>query len=217
MIIKLRQKKTPKYPSALLISYAKTIWAILIISLFVCYFLVDKPLTLYFSQRPPIWKQTGSALSGFFDPLFVVCAIPLLFFVSKHLRWSLAISSLLKLLIFALPLSLAIVHVLKSGLARYRPKKLFTQELYGFYLHSPFSHDCSFPSGHACIIGALVGALGCSFPKYTWHLLALGIVLSMSRVLALDHYLSDILAGVTIGAMTSQALFIFMKNHEIKI
>jgi undecaprenyl-diphosphatase len=139
------------------------------------------------------------------------------FFISKHLRWSVALSSCLRLLIFSIPFSLAIVHILKSGLARYRPKQFFSQALYGFDLQSSFSHNCSFPSGHACIIGAIVGALACSYPKYTWHLLALGIILSMSRVLALDHYLSDILAGITIGAMTSQALFIFMKNYEPKI
>ena len=217
MIIKFRRKPTLKYPSAILLSHAGKTFIVLIISILVSYLFFDQPTTLYLQNLPPLFKKIGIDLSNLFDPFFLVCATPILFFLSRLILRKPLLSSTLQLLIFSIPFSLTLIHILKNGFARYRPKKLFTEGLYGFHLTTPFMHDFSFPSGHGCVIGAIVGALACSFPKYTWHLLTLGIFLSLSRVVALDHYLSDVFSGVILGALTSQFLFIFMKKHKITV
>lgn len=216
MIIKFRRKPTLKYPSAILLSHSGKTFIVLIISILVSYLFFDQPTTIYLQNLPSLFKKIGIDLSNLFDP-FSSLRNTDSFFLSRLILRKPLLSSTLQLLIFSIPFSLTLIHILKNGFARYRPKKLFTEGLYGFHLTTPFMHDFSFPSGHACVIGAIVGALACSFPKYTWHLLTLGIFLSLSRVVALDHYLSDVFSGVILGALTSQFLFIFMKKHKITL
>jgi len=70
----------------------------------------------------------------------------------------------------------------------------------------------SFPSGHTTTVFAVFTYLVILFPKYLYLWLTLGIVLACSRLLANDHFLSDIFAGIMVGTMST--MFIYSKMRK---
>jgi undecaprenyl-diphosphatase len=65
-----------------------------------------------------------------------------------------------------------------------------------------FQHDIySFPSGHSTRMAALsIGTLF-FYPDFGWVLLILALGIAFTRVAVGVHYLSDILAGLSLGAL----------------
>ena len=100
----------------------------------------------------------------------------------------------------SLALSFLIVNVtVKPLVARARP-----YDLYDFAARTRMPHDFSFPSGHSSISFAPAVAFARSRRgRYGWQsaaLLALAALVTLSRVMLLVHYPSDVLAGGLIGA-----------------
>lgn len=84
---------------------------------------------------------------------------------------------------------------LKTIFGRARPELLFQEQLYGFqwFKHGHLYH--SFPSGHTTTIMGLVFGLCIIMPRYRWLFLCLGVAVGISRILLLQHYLSDVLTA----------------------
>ncbi len=79
---------------------------------------------------------------------------------------------------------------LKQVFARPRP---WAQGFIDLETHSPA--DYSFPSGHAALAGAIVGYA----KKMRFPLLALALLVALSRIYLGAHFLSDVSAGLVIG------------------
>ena len=65
----------------------------------------------------------------------------------------------------------------------------------------------SFPSGHAATAAAGALTLSVAYPPFTPVLVLTGLLVALSRVYLGVHYPFDVLAGMTIGAVTS-AIFL---------
>ncbi len=94
-----------------------------------------------------------------------------------------------------------IVQALKQLFGRARPKHL---ETLGVEFFEPFRFESSFtsfPSGHSVTIAALAAFLVLRFPglKMLWILLA--ALIGLSRIMVGAHYLSDVIAGLALGAL----------------
>lgn len=85
--------------------------------------------------------------------------------------------------------------ILKVSLGRARPDLFFGEGLYGFYGLSTHSIFWSFPSGHTTTIMGVCFGLWALFPKYWWAFLTLGLTVALSRVLLIQHFLSDVVAA----------------------
>lgn len=216
MIIKLHHKPQPKYAPAILLSHVKKILLILVLFIALSYFFFDRPVAIYFHDHSSYLTEIAEGFSDILKPPTLMVALPILYFLNKILWRREKLSEPLRLLVFALPFSFLLAKIFKYLLARDRPKRLFSEGIYGFHFIGHANPEFSFPSGHACIIGAIVGALACFMPKYTWHLFSLGILLSFCRVIEGDHYVSDVVAGVVLGALLSQLLFIVMKKQKFQ-
>ncbi|MBX7256778.1 MAG: phosphatase PAP2 family protein [Candidatus Hydrogenedentes bacterium] len=59
----------------------------------------------------------------------------------------------------------------------------------------------SMPSGHAATIASVAMVLAVVYPRFRIPILACGIVLCFGRVVTLDHFVSDVVAGIAIGAV----------------
>ena len=71
----------------------------------------------------------------------------------------------------------------------------------GFKTPRPLFHTeptYSFPSGHTASISALTGFF---LNKKTWPLLALPILVGVSRVVLNEHYLIDVIGGLALGLL----------------
>lgn len=90
-------------------------------------------------------------------------------------------------------------HILKFLFGRYRPELLFTEGLYGFGFFSCAYAKMSFPSAHTATSFAFMTVLSKMKPKYKAVWIDLAILLSASRLILNEHYLSDVLVGGYIG------------------
>ena len=212
MIIKLNLKPKPKYYPAVLVSFAPKILIALLVFVLISYFYLDRAISLYFHNDNTSLETIAEKVSDFINPVFLLIALPILYFLNKLFWKNPKLYEPLKLLVFALPFSFAVTKLCKLLLSRDRPHRLFADGTYGFQLLA--NGDFSFPSGHACVVGAIVGSLACFMPKYTWPLLFTGILISFSRVIVGDHFLSDIVAGTVLGSLMSQILYLIMKKQK---
>lgn len=99
-----------------------------------------------------------------------------------------------------------ITDTIKPLLGRARPVAMLREQAYGFYpfVFSPIKN--SMPSGHATTAAALAVSLSILFPRGRPAWIALGVYFAISRVVVNAHYLSDIVAGAAVGALTTLVL-----------
>lgn len=91
--------------------------------------------------------------------------------------------------------------VLKVFLGRARPELWFSDQVYGFYGFHRDSSYWSFPSGHTTTIMGFVCGLSFLFPRHAWLYLAIGCAVVASRILLLQHYLSDVMIAADLALL----------------
>lgn len=100
-------------------------------------------------------------------------------------------------------LALLIADIGKYLLGRERPVLLFDNHMYGFAF---LAHDWaknSMPSGHAVAIFAVATCLSSVWPRYLILFFIIATIVGISRILAVQHYPADVLAGAYLGVMTA--------------
>lgn len=106
-----------------------------------------------------------------------------------------------------------ITLALKIIFGRARPELLLEKGIYGFqwFQHSrPF---WSFPSGHTTAIMGCVFGLCIIYPRYRWYFLVIGFMVMASRVLLLQHYLSDVLVAAYLALIEVWMLQWLLKRY----
>ncbi len=93
--------------------------------------------------------------------------------------------------------------LLKQLVARARPEVFFENGFYGLGL--PFSGDPfnSFPSSHTLTAFALAAALAHLLPRLRWPLFLFAAAVGISRLVNLDHYLSDVVTAAIVGIVAA--------------
>ena len=96
-------------------------------------------------------------------------------------------------------------HALKLVFDQTRPdRRTVLGHLHGISFSG--KRDDAFPSGHALHMGALASAAGTFPPRTRAATLVVAAGLSLTRVLVLAHWASDVVAGFAIGAALERLL-----------
>ena len=96
-------------------------------------------------------------------------------------------------------------HMMKSLVDQTRPDRITVLG----HLHGvPFSgkREDAFPSGHALHMGALASAAGTLPSGSRRTIRALAIAISLTRIVVLAHWASDVVAGFALGAAIERIL-----------
>jgi undecaprenyl-diphosphatase len=111
-------------------------------------------------------------------------------------RWRRAAMRVLAAIILAFPL----VTLIKWAVGRERPREMGHDSALGAY------ERYAFPSGHAARVAGIAVVAACRFPG--WGLLAIpwAVAVVLCRVALGVHYLSDVLAGLGLGAALGLAV-----------
>src|SRR5581483_7216315 len=107
---------------------------------------------------------------------------------------------------FAVSLASAILpHLLKRKIDQTRPDRLTVR---GHWRGMPLSgkSDDAFPSGHALHMGALFSAAGLLPKQDRAPLRGLSVALSLTRILLLAHWASDVMAEFALGGILERLL-----------
>ena len=185
-------------------------------AILISYLFWDKPIAWYFFKQNLIESSPLTYFSEIISPMANL-SLGVLFYFFRFWKKDIVNSNRALLVTLAIACSNFLTSGGKILLGRARPEMLFLSSDYGFHFFSLHNSDFSFPSGHACTVGAIVGALACIRPKYTYLLLLVGILASFVRVAQTYHYLSDILGGILIGCFVAQILYIQMKSSKFEI
>ncbi len=96
-------------------------------------------------------------------------------------------------------------HVLKTMFNQTRPDRMTIRgHLHGVSFSG--KPEDAFPSGHAVHMGALASAAGTLPPGPRRAIRALAVGLSLTRIMVLAHWTSDVVAGFALGAALERLL-----------
>jgi len=201
-----------------------------------CYFTIDKEVSLYFIDHSTIFKHIGKKISmlGESHWYIIIAILGALYFafVEKNRLYMHRFLFLLYANLFSGLISL----VSKLFFGKLRPWKLENNgDGFGFlFFQNPdftflqninyqatmllknSTHYTSFPSGHSTTTIAVFTYMVLLFPKYTYVWFMVALVGLSGRILANDHFISDILAGALVGSLATLYIYNKMKEKLVK-
>ena len=158
---------------------------------------IDFQMVLFMrSLRIPVLEQIGNVGNwlGHGETLIILCVVLFLIgYVWKNEAWRLAgIDGVVAHAVAGIA-----VQIPKHLIGRPRPRWSH-QEAFEFGPSFQSGLD-AFPSGHAAASFAVAAVLTRYFPRGTWLWYGMAVFVAMSRVIRGSHFLTDALAGATLG------------------
>jgi len=202
------------------------------ILIYLSYNYLDKEVALYFLAHKDTYKHIGKLLSIAGESQWYIGTGVIGFLYYKYKDKNRLYMNRFLFLFYANVFSGLFSIVLKSLFGRIRPSGLkHGHDEYGFLLfqnfdmgfiekmkyhfltvfHHPATY-ASFPSGHTVTIAASFTVLYLLFPRYLYVYIISALILVSGRVLAGDHFISDLLAGVVVGVFST--LYIYHKMQS---
>ena len=147
---------------------------------------------------------------------YLICSAVLFVFfrfIKKRKIWS----NRALFVFLSISLSGMLVLITKFIFGRYRPKMFFEEQLYGFEFFQLKGKITSFPSGHASTIVALMLSLYFINPKYRVIYFIIAFVVVISRVFVCHHFLTDVVVGSYVAAITTLCLKQFLDKSGVAV
>lgn len=174
---------------------------------FVLYTFLDRPAAWFAHglQHTTVhaWAQGISYLAdhmvfyAFAAVGFCLCCINLIGRAPRH--WARHLLFLCLTALFAI----AMVESVKFVFGRCRPELLFNNHEFGFTWFTQVFARNSFPSGHTTRIFAMATGIALLWRNLAVPAYLLATLVGISRVFALMHYPSDVLAGAVLGVLVA--------------
>ena len=177
-----------------------------------CVLWVDIPVAQYMRSLDPQTRALAEPVTmlGKAEWPLIALAVLTVFFAARR-QWGRANRTVFIFLSISATL---VVHLLKIGLGRARPKLYFSDDrVYGFSLFKFIEQGggyydyASFPSGHSAVAGALAMAVWLVSPAWLkWPIAVLSVLIVASRVVLTSHWVADTLAGFLLGVICAAVL-----------
>jgi len=182
------------------------------------YLFLDKNIALYFQHSQALYPF-AARISLLGNGASLLSGLAVLFLVSRYVMKSRLWQNHVLRILSAFLLSGILCDVLKFICGRARPTHFLSEQpaIYGFKFFQVYSSYWSFPSGHTVAITAITLSLCYIFPRYSRALITLAIVVGLSRVVALRHYLSDVVIGWYFGAIITVYWHQFLAKRRWRI
>jgi undecaprenyl-diphosphatase len=176
---------------------------------------IDREIVLAVNgMHSPFLDQLMWLISGRLTwiPLYLY----LFFIVLKKIGSKKAVIFLLFVLLSVAFSDLISVHLFKNIFLRYRPShNLLIMDQLHFYQEAPgkfyMGGEYGFISSHAANIFAIITSVSLLFgekkKKLKFILIAIGLIICLSRIYLGVHYFSDVLVGALVGSLVAFLLF----------
>jgi membrane-associated phospholipid phosphatase len=184
---------------------------------FFSYWYIDQALALYIDQSSlNTSNYLFKRITQIGDSSYAITGSLLLFIIYRKRNKRFARQNLY--ILSAVVASGLIVDMIKVIAGRMRPELLIENHLYGFTGVKFESAFYSFPSGHSATAFAFFMALTFMNPKYKVYFLIAAFLVAVSRIVLMQHYLSDVLIGSAIGSFTAYWIYYayYLQANTIK-
>jgi membrane-associated phospholipid phosphatase len=183
----------------------KYLWlpiGLILIVLFALY--VDQPVSMWFDEpKRESWRVFALEITDIGQSAQWFLLAIIVFFISKS-RGAQKLPHWAAHLFFALIISGLLLHIVKFSCGRQRPH--ISPERFPLVFH-PFTFDWnyqSFPSGHTQTLFCVAVFFSLLWPRQRIFFFLFALAFSFTRVMALQHFLSDIIGGAMIGLLGAQ-------------
>lgn len=171
---------------------------------------LDQDLAAFFgAKEQEHWYRiarevTDIALGEYWFGLAILVYLFARFWPAKS-RFTLSETTMMNLRRWALHLFVGILgsgvllRIAKFLVGRQRPHK---SEIFDPFVFVPFNNDWhmqSMPSGHSQVLFSVATTAMLLWPRAGWILFPLASVLAFTRVMTIQHFLSDVIAGAMLG------------------
>lgn len=185
---------------------------------YIVFLVLGLVLLLYTSKGDAVLCFNSKA-NAFFDDFFQfitlfglggVFAVPII--LALFVRYSYAITGTIALILTGV-FTYLFKQVLFNGMPR--PTAFFNNnELHHFIDGFAYHAHNSFPSGHTMTAFALVFFAAIIINKKIWSLplLALGVLIGLSRIYLLQHFLMDVVVGSALGVLCTYIGYVISVN-----
>lgn len=119
------------------------------------------------------------------------------------------------LFMVVLTINYTLCGILKTLIGRARPYVYFDEHISGFYGPGFNEAFWSFPSGHVTIIFSLAFFLYWLRPKMAWFVFPAAFLIALTRLVLLQHYMSDILATIVMTGLGSYMVLRLYEEHVL--
>ena len=205
---------------------------LMITAIFVSYSFIDRSVALYFISHVEQYEHIGDMISIIGQSHWYIASGVIGFVYFKYYKKNILYKNRFGFLLYANIFSGVISLTLKWIFGRMRPWGLrdgadafgfaaFDSSDIGFLErikeHFMIIYDApttytSFPSGHTTTLFALFTYLSILFPRFVYLWLTLATIGASSRVLANDHFVSDLFAGAIVGVVSTYYIYSKMSN-----
>ena len=189
-------------------------WLALIV---VSYFYFDRAIAdFFYLYRGSTSFILAQKITEYGKGIYYIVPFVILFITAYFLLKNKVLSQYALFLVACSTLPGIISTIIKIILSRPRPLMYFHLEQYGFLFFQTKSTYWSFPSGHATAITGVMVALSLLKPRGGPVFMGFALLISMTRVTTHVHYVSDVMGGMLLGALTT--LFIhqlFVKRYSM--
>ncbi|WP_294962317.1 phosphatase PAP2 family protein [Sulfurimonas sp.] len=221
--------------------FSKKAYTIYILTLtilaFVSYFTLDVRIAKYFLNDVKTYEPIGDLISVFGESHWYIGTAILGFLFFKYYKKNELYKQRFLFLLYINLFSGIISLFLKWIFGRIRPWGMRNgNDDYGFLLFQNFDMGfvekmkyhfitlsdapttfTSFPSGHTTTVFAFFTFMSLFFPRYIFIWFVGAIILVSSRILANDHFLSDIFAGIMVGTISTIFLYSKLRGKIEKV
>jgi membrane-associated phospholipid phosphatase len=161
--------------------------------------LVDRPLANYCKLHASGIHDAVATVSTLGEAAWYLVPSLLVFLIARFIVCRPAIAAQALFVFLGVALAGLASDVLKVAVGRSRPWVLFREGAYDFWPLQLSADYQSFPSGHATCAAAAALTLAVVAPRYRLQLLFAALVIALTRVLMVAHYLSDVVAGAALA------------------
>jgi membrane-associated phospholipid phosphatase len=140
--------------------------------------------------------------------------LSLLLYLAGKIRSNKTFSDAGKFLLAGFAASGITVQIIKHLLGRARPRITYETLFTGPSLRGGYD---SFPSGHTAAAFCCAFIISLYFPKYRSFFYLLAVLISLSRVIGLSHFPSDLLAGAVVGIAVGKVMLLKMAGFRASI
>ncbi len=116
----------------------------------------------------------------------------------------------------SIALSGTIAVIAKNVIGRARPTNTQAIGIFDFAPLTTVHSWASFPSGHATTATAMMVALALIWPRHALGFLTFGLLVAFSRAMIGVHWLSDVVAGVALGAAVTLLLRLWLDRGRLR-